>query len=303
MTLAVTQLYELLVSIGIDPARQQVTLMRHTSGEVPVHRYVGTQDLTLYQARQDFEHPVGSLMIGFYGHRPGHALLLGVWRVQEVLPSHQAVAKGLPLSKIKQDEARAGKWYHVLEEQYALADLRLQLEIQWGGAAISWRRVLTHRNSYPVGISQTPPVPFTGLENVSLVMAELRLALQNVTWQQNLSNICGVYLIIDEVTGQQYVGSASGSDGVLQRWRDYVSTGHGGNQALDALLSSKPGRHNDFRFTLLEPLPLGVHPKLAVAREDYWKIALGTRNFGLNRNGPTQGKPSVGSAAPPVLSH
>lgn len=54
----------------IGPARQLVKLMCHTSGDVPVHRYVGAQDLTLYQARQDLKHPVGSLMM-----RPAAAII------------------------------------------------------------------------------------------------------------------------------------------------------------------------------------------------------------------------------------
>ena len=68
------QLEDLLKTRGLDLASHSVTLMRHTDGEFPVRRHVGTHALTLYQARQDIEHPVGSLMVGFWGHRVDHGL-------------------------------------------------------------------------------------------------------------------------------------------------------------------------------------------------------------------------------------
>ncbi|WP_236698415.1 GIY-YIG nuclease family protein [Xylophilus sp. Leaf220] len=285
MHLAATQLYDLLVSHSLDPALQQVTLMRHTAGDFPVHRYVGTRALTLYQARQDHQHPVGSLVVGFFGHRPGHALLLGIWRVLQILPAAQAIREGRLQDSFDQRESHAGDWYHELEELPDLEDLRLKLEIQWSAPAVSWRRVLRRAQSYPVALSTAPPVPFKTLQNVSLIMAELRLALQDFVWQQELKNVCGIYLITDEKTGYQYVGSASGACGIWQRWSDYSRTGHGDNLGLIARLHETPGCDSEFRFTLLEMLPLGIAKTEAEARENYWKIALGSRRFGMNRNG------------------
>lgn len=285
MTLAATQLYDLLVLHSLNPAEQQVTLMRHSSGNYPVQRYVGTRTLTLYQARQDQKHPEGSLIVGFFGHRPGHALLLGVWRVKNALPSAQAIQEGRLEGSIDLHDDRAGLWYHELDELDTLSSLRLKLEVQWGEPAISWRRVLRRESNYPVALSENPPVPFKGLNNVSLIMTELRLAMQDLTWQCELSKICGVYLVTDEHTGLQYVGSASGSCGMWQRWCDYVRTGHGDNQGLQQRLRAEPNSIINFRFTLLETLPLGVTQQDAEVRENYWKVALGSRRFGMNRNG------------------
>ena len=50
-------------------------------------------------------------------------------------------------------------------------------------------------------------------------------------------------------------------------------------------MEETPGCENEFRFTLLETLPLGIAKTDAEARENYWKIALGSRRFGMNRNG------------------
>ena len=78
-------LLDLLKNAGVDPAAQQITLMRHKDKRYPLVKYIGTRALNLYQAMQPREMPVGSLLVAFYGNRPGHALLLGVWRVDGVL--------------------------------------------------------------------------------------------------------------------------------------------------------------------------------------------------------------------------
>ena len=264
--------------------------MRHTAGDYPVHRYLGTRALTLYQARQDHEHPVGSLVVGFFGHRPGYGLLLGVWRVLDVMPAALATEQGRLEGSFDLDNARAGRWFHELEELDLLADMRLKLEVRWSEPAVSWRRILHSKNDYPISVRDTPAVPFRSLDSVSLIMAELRLVMHDVTWQQKLSSVCGVYLITDDQTGHQYVGSASGTRGLWQRWSDYASTGHGENQELIRRLNEAPGCDSEFRFTLLEPLELGISRPAAEARENYWKVALGSRRFGMNRNGATDSK-------------
>ncbi|WP_049801409.1 GIY-YIG nuclease family protein [Delftia sp. Cs1-4] len=303
MNLPATQLYQLLAFHSLDPAAQQVTLMRHTAGDYPVQRYVGTRALTLYQSRQDHKHPVGSLVIGFFGHRPGHALLLGIWRVKEVMPAMQAIEAGRLQGSFDLHDERAGHWYHELDEIDVMSDLRLKLEIRWGEPAVSWRRVLRQENNYPIALSPVPPVPFRALSSTSLIMAELRLAMQDVAWQQALGNVCGIYLITDEFTGHQYVGSASGACGVWQRWRDYANTGHGDNLELSRRLHEAPGCDSEFRFTLLEALPLGIEKSEAEARENYWKVALGSRRFGMNRNGAMHGAAFLASDHNAVASH
>ena len=127
-------------------------------------------------------------------------------------------------------------------------------------------------------------VPFQGLTGVSLVMAELRIALRDAAWQQGLSGVFGIYLITDERGGQHYAGSASGAQGLLQRWSNYATTGHGGNKLLAQMLASTPGRELDLRFTLLEVLPADSSRQEVIRRESYWKVALGSRTFGLNLN-------------------
>ncbi|SOE64452.1 hypothetical protein SAMN05446935_2470 [Burkholderia sp. YR290] len=310
-------LLDLLETVGVDPAAQQITLMRHKDKRYPLVKYIGTRALNLYQAMQPREMPVGSLLVAFYGNRPGHALLLGVWRVEGVLSPGEAIRRGLLEGSFEPLDENWGGYYHDLRELDLLADLRLKLEIEWTGKEVAWRRVLRptkakrerrttnlpnghvvsgaepgncSRSPMPMGCRYSvtakleSAVPFQGLTGVSLVMAELRIALRDAAWQQGLAGVFGVYLITDERGGQHYVGSASGAQGLLQRWSNYATTGHGGNKLLTQMLAATPGRELDLRFTLLEVLPAGTPRQEVIRRESYWKVALGSRTFGLNLN-------------------
>lgn len=108
--------------------------------------------------------------------------------------------------------------------------------------------------------------------------------MQDATWQQGLLGISAVYLITDERSGAHYIGYASGRHGLLSRWDNYAASGHGGNTRLIQLLVYQPGRELDFRFTVLEVLPADMPEREVIRRESYWKVALGSRVFGLNLN-------------------
>ncbi|MCU6501953.1 GIY-YIG nuclease family protein [Rugamonas sp. A1-17] len=280
-----TQLFDLLRKRGIAPTSQRpVTLMRHKDGSYPLHKYVGTEQLTLYQSRQKRRHAPGGLIVAFYGHKIGHGLLLGVWRVVGVMSALEAHSQGLLNGTFESFDESSHGYFHQLEATDFLSDLRLTLEVTWGGRPNSWRRVLTAANDYPIGISAEPPVKFDGVSNASLVMAEMRIALNDLRWQQGLGAVAGVYLLTDEFTGRHYVGSASGGCGVWQRWAEYAQNGHGDNDQLVDLLERCPGRENEFRLTLLESMPLDTPRSQVLARETFWKMALGSRTFGLNSN-------------------
>ena len=99
-----------------------------------------------------------------------------------------------------------------------------------------------------------------------------------------LGSISGIYLITDSLTGQQYVGSAYGKDGIFGRWRNYVSNGHGGNAELRRLLASNPSHLEHFRYTILRTLPASLTAKEVIAFETLYKDKLGSRSHGLNLN-------------------
>lgn len=59
-------------------------------------------------------------------------------------------------------------------------------------------------------------------------------------WHTALSSVRAIYLIVDRTDGKQYVGSAYGEDGLLQRWSMYINTKHGHNKKIKELICNYP---------------------------------------------------------------
>jgi len=99
-----------------------------------------------------------------------------------------------------------------------------------------------------------------------------------------LSNVYGVYLILDKKAGQQYVGSAYGKDGIWGRWSHYEKSKHGDNKILIELLEKDPSRYKHFQFSILSVLSNSSMYDQVIQLESITKEKLGTRVFGLNAN-------------------
>lgn len=129
---------------------------------------------------------------------------------------------------------------------------------------------------------------FPGLEQIHHGFRDLEIVFKNdlSDWKAALSNAKGVYLIVDESSGMQYVGSAYGDDGFWGRWGQYLQTLHGGNKHLIALVKEKSGEHvkNYFRYSILEVVGSSLIEEQVIAKESLWKNKLGSRAFGLNAN-------------------
>ena len=129
---------------------------------------------------------------------------------------------------------------------------------------------------------------FPGYNNIDLSYQELSAIVNNPTphrvWHQNLKNIKGIYLILCTKTGKQYVGSATGKDGIWSRWHDYTVDGHGGNNGLIGHLNQHPDAASYFQFSILETFSAGTAKSIIIAREHQIIKHLGTDKFGLNHN-------------------
>jgi len=128
---------------------------------------------------------------------------------------------------------------------------------------------------------------FPGYQDVCVSYSELKLIIgQNLdTWRGALSNMKGVYLITDTATGKLYVGSATGDDGLWQRWGSYVKTRHGGNRDLKRVLKDKGSKYVEhFQYSLLEVADSRASDEYVLERESFWKDVLASRQFGYNAN-------------------
>lgn len=97
-------------------------------------------------------------------------------------------------------------------------------------------------------------------------------------WKEMLRESRGVYLLACPRTREHYVGSASGQDGFLGRWRDYVANSHGGNVAL------RNRDPSDYLVSVLEVAASSATSQDIINLETTWKLKLHSRDIGLTRN-------------------
>ena len=161
-----------------------------------------------------------------------------------------------------------------------------RLVIEWGKSALAWHQKGTSEK--PVLAIESFAKPFIGYENVILSYDELKAVVENrldySLWQSALSSVNAVYLIVDTETGQQYVGSAYGENGLLGRWSCYISTLHGGNKLMKEVLCSHPDRYQSFQFSILQILPKTITQDEIIHIESLWKKKLLSARFGMNEN-------------------
>lgn len=85
-----------------------------------------------------------------------------------------------------------------------------RLVIDWGGSTLSWCQSRLDKDV--VKILQIEQKVFPGYEKVILKFGELENMVNNPAeyrqWEAMLTNVYGVYLILDMTDGRQYVGSA-----------------------------------------------------------------------------------------------
>ena len=96
-------------------------------------------------------------------------------------------------------------------------------------------------------------------------------------WEAQLQAMPGIYLIVDQSDGARYVGAAYGEQNLLGRWRAHAA----GDEGVTEGLARRDPRM--FRFSILEPMALGMSKDEIILREQTWMKRLDTVRFGLNR--------------------
>ena len=178
-------------------------------------------------------------------------------------------------------------YFYKLEDSNLLESYKNRLVIEWGKSTVSWVQSSTEKEVteiYPKGFVSL----FPGWDKVHLSHKELTEIINNPNgnkdWYEYLSRHSGVYVIFDSTTGNQYVGSASGGNGIWSRWEGYVKTGHNGNKGLKALAKNNPDFANNFTYSLHHVFPRTVSKNDVLYYESLLKNKLGSRAFGLNEN-------------------
>jgi len=266
---------------------ERIKVVRHQDSRRDVHLLYRMGLIEVYQAIQS--RPVfddAEYIVSFLGIENVQAQFIGFYR--NVGRRHVSDLPSKPDHELL-GEVRDDFYWYDLEPIPVLDDLKERLIIKWGAppSARSWVQAKLDKEIVeirPEGYVK----PFPGYQDFLLMYSELVELIENPDanreWLNKLSAVGGVYLIVDIATGQQYVGSASGQNGIWGRWASYARTGHGGNKFLRELLEQNPERIVDLQFTVLRTLPRDLTKNEVIAHEALFKKKLGTRAFGLNTN-------------------
>lgn len=130
---------------------------------------------------------------------------------------------------------------------------------------------------------------FNGYDNVNLPYIKLKDVFDGKimpTYAEALKKVTGIYCLTDTNNGKLYIGSATGIEGVAQRWGNYLSSKHGGNIKLRRLHDEKGDDYFEkyFTYTLIEYFGLSYDPERIKEREQYWKKCFDTIKNGYNDN-------------------
>ncbi len=130
---------------------------------------------------------------------------------------------------------------------------------------------------------------FNGYDNINLPFHRLADIFNGKilpTYYEALKKITGIYCLTDTNTGKLYIGSATGGEGVAQRWGNYLDSKHGGNKKLIELYNKEGSEYFEkhFTYTLIEYFGLSYDPIKIIEREQYWKKCFDTIKHGYNDN-------------------
>jgi len=266
----------LLRDEGIEPS--QVKLVRHqdtrSSGRpTPYQLWLAADKrLELYQAIQ--RRPVfqgAAFLASFVATPLDETLFVGLYTITGV----ETAPTGL-IDPISGADVGGYHLYQVAEA-CALTIYRGRLTIAWGQGYRSWVQ-LAHKNDKPI-VELRRAVgepPFPGFLDFRARLSELYAV--PISWRTVLSSVAGVYLLTHPDSGQHYVGSAQGADGLWGRWEEYVASGHGGNRRMQDI------RAADYHVSVLEVAASSADVDTIMQMETRWKLKLLTREFGLNAN-------------------
>jgi hypothetical protein len=155
---------------------------------------------------------------------------------------------------------------------------RGRIVIDWGDGERAWVQRADKQDKDIIEIRKRIEDPvFPGFAKLHHPLNDVETV--PLAWTEVLRNARGIYLLVHRESGQQYVGSAYGVDGFFGRWKNYAD-GHGGNVGLKELGASA----NAFDAAILEVVSSEATNEDIFARETLWKLKLGTRVKGLNRN-------------------
>lgn len=274
-------LNKLLALENIDP--KEVKLIRHTKNDKHFSACfnMGYECIKEYTSIQKADFASGKkYWVIFIGDKGTTARYYCTFRVvgKKALDKSQ-MSQNFPCPEMYDDD-KASKF--IFEETDIMEDYRERLIIEWGKSTLQWAQNAEKTDKRIAAI--TSPV-FPGYENLILTFGRLTDIINAPnrfsSYHEAMRKVQAVYLITDTSTGKMYVGSATGKDGLWERWSDYAKTRDGGNVVLKSYLAKSPNAYTHFQYCVLQIFSMHTPKNDVIAAEYLYKRKLLISNFGM----------------------
>ncbi|MBD3750839.1 MAG: GIY-YIG nuclease family protein [Sphingobacteriales bacterium] len=283
--ISILNIYNEKVKIDMN----KVKAVRHMDSRIDFKKLIRNELLEEYQSYQSKNvfHSC-DYIASFIADGGTRSLFVGIYKVVQkpMSPDVYTVSDLL----IECNHTKTIEVYkYALEKITDFEELERRLVIDWGNSTLSWHQWILNSNKRVIEILPKGFVKsFTDYLDFILSFSELKEIIENKEanreWHNKLSSVGGIYLIVDTLNGNQYIGSAYGENGILGRWTRYVKENMKENKALIELVSNNHGYENNFNFSILRTLPKSITDKEVIQIENLYKAKLGTKVFGLNLN-------------------
>ncbi len=275
---------DLLALRGYD-RKKPAKLVRHKSPKDDVQDLLRRGWFDAYQSHQRLPVFDGcESIVSFIGTEGTKALFVGVYRVTgRRAGSEGKLPPGCPHTEWLRD-----KYFYDLVREPGYEDLERRVIIDWGKGARAWLQRVSNKEVVEILPKGQFLTPFRDYLEFTLTRTELVDLFAhedaNREWRARLSAVAGIYLILATTTGNQYVGSAYGTDGIWGRWATYARDASGGNVLLRKLIDTDPAYPDAFSYSILQILPKTFARDEVIGWERRYKQKLGSRATGLNSN-------------------
>ena len=273
-----------LIAAGLDVDPNDIKLVKHVSHElyIPIKEMIQLGKFNQFQSEQARAKKVFhncKVIVSFVGMANNQAELYGVYKVnghRDFTENDYKKSKRILTRNIK--NLKKMIWYK-LDEIKEFSNLRERLIVQWKSTR-GWVQK-KDLDIYEI----LPPIKvilFPGYQDVLLSFSEMKQIFENPRahkdWKAALQANAGIYRIVDMSSGEIYIGSAYGSDGLWGRWSNYAKNGHGGNKLL------KPRDPNNFQWSIVRTVSRSMSERDVIKIEGIEKLKHGSRVHGLNDN-------------------
>lgn len=272
-----------MTAYGLSVPHEEIKLIKHVDhmGRT-IRQVVSDGCFDIYQAEQSPEvkpFHKAKVILSFLALENNKAEFYGAYQVNGFRDFTADDISRLPayLAHAHQDGEK--RIFYELQPLPEFDELRHRLVVQWRSTR-GWFQT-KDLDVYEL-LPSVSVLPFPGMQNVILSWSQLchitKTPREHKDWHSALRSTAGIYRIVDMQTGEAYIGSAYGEDGVWGRWCTYAKTGHGGNKLL------KGKDNTQFRWSIVRTLSGSMSARDVINIENIEKEKHGSRVHGLNGN-------------------